>query len=78
MPKKQDHGKLRTTMEKKVGVFWAFLFLIILLSSQDYLYIHWDNTPSYLGFPIWIWWFACIHIVFILALYCFAKKHWRE
>ena len=65
-------------MRRKLGIFWFFLFSLIFLLSQDYLYVRWLSVPEYLGFPSWLFWFALVHLLFIAVFYWFSKKYWEE
>ena len=65
-------------MKNKNGIFWSIAFIVIFLLTQDYLFTKWKGRPSILGFPIWIFWFAIVHLLFILVFYFFAKKYWKE
>ena len=64
-------------MKKKDSILWSILFIFIFLLSQDYLFINWEKTPAILGFPVWLSWFAFVHLLFITTFYFFAKKHWK-
>jgi len=64
-------------MKKNKGL-WLSLFVLIFLLSQDYLFISWEGKPALLGFPIWIVWFAFVHLLFIVGFYFFSKKYWSE
>jgi len=61
-------------MEKKL-VLWILAFVCVFSLSQDYLFVEWRNTPDFLGFPLWMYWFILIHIVFIAVLYLFNKRY---
>lgn len=65
-------------MKRKLSIIWSMIFMMTFLLSQDYLYVIWENTPSILGFPIWVFWFGVVHLVFIGFFYFFAKKYWKE
>ena len=58
-------------MKKKDGIIWSIFFIGIFLLSQDYLFITWEERPTILGFPIWLGWFAFVHVLFITAFYWF-------
>ncbi|MEM0995086.1 MAG: hypothetical protein AAGI49_18795 [Bacteroidota bacterium] len=64
-------------MRKKSGFLWGLAFVIIFLLSQDYLFTDWDNTPSWLGLPAWVTWFAFVHLLFIGVFYFFAERFWK-
>lgn len=65
-------------MKSKNGILWIILFIVVFILSQDYLLINWEGSPSILGFPAWIGWFAFVHVLFIAVFYLFAKKYWNE
>ena len=53
---------------------WILLFSVIFLLAQDYLlFIEW---PEQLvgGFPVWIFYFMLVHMIFIYAIYRLAVK----
>lgn len=64
-------------MKNKKGIYWSIAFIIILLLTQDYLFIEWEGRLAVFGFPVWIFWFAFVHLLFILVFYFFAKKYWK-
>ena len=65
-------------MKNKKGLFWLITFMIVFLLSQDYLFVQWSEKPGILGFPIWLGWFAFVHLLFIVVFYWFAKKYWKN
>ena len=64
-------------MIKKHWILWSFVFIIIFLLSQDYLFTSWEEKPGTLGFPNWLGWFAFVHLLFIGTLYLYSKRHWK-
>lgn len=57
--------------------FWGLLFVLILLLTQDYLFVKWEAAPAFLGLPNWLLWFVGVHVVFIFIFYFFTKKYWK-
>ena len=43
-----------SSMKNKNGFLWAIAFLILLILTQDYLFITWEDGTSFLGFPNWL------------------------
>ncbi|MFK7773027.1 MAG: hypothetical protein AB8F94_12850 [Saprospiraceae bacterium] len=64
-------------MKNKNGFLWGVAFLFILVLTQDYLFITWEDKTSFLGFPIWLSWFMLMHFLFIVVFYFFSKKYWK-
>ncbi len=53
---------------------WIILFSVIFLLSQDYLFfIKWPDK-LFGGFPVWIFYFMLVHVIFIFAIYRLAVK----
>ncbi len=53
---------------------WIILFSVIFLLSQDYLlFIEWPEKLLG-GFPVWIFYFMLVHVIFIFAIYRLAAK----
>ncbi len=65
-------------MQTKATIFWMILFALVIGLSQDYLFVEWASDLVYLGFPSWLGWFVLVHILFLIVLYFFSKKYWRE
>ena len=65
-------------MKRRNRFLWITFFVLIFLLSQDYLWVSWEGKPAVWGFPVWIGWFAFVHLLFIAAFYFFAKKYWKE
>jgi len=66
------------TTNRKNGIFWIFAFLVIVITSQDFLFTEWSSKPTFLGFPSWIFYFMFLQILFIAIFQLFTKKYWTE
>jgi len=65
-------------MRKKRGIYWSLAFLLVFILTQDYLFVDWESSPQFLGFPNWLFWFAGLHVLLMVVFYWFSNKYWRE
>ncbi len=55
-------------------LFWPFLFLLIILLTLSHLVVDFSPTPWFLGLPLWLYWYALLHTLFIGGLLIYIKK----
>ncbi|MGH1364466.1 MAG: hypothetical protein ACRBF0_12980 [Calditrichia bacterium] len=57
---------------------WILVFGSLFILSMDFW--AWENqdTPSWLGFPSRVWYFAALQLAFAVAFYLFARSVWKD
>lgn len=78
-PKNLSEAKKNTPMNRqRKGLLWTAIFVVLFVSSQDYLFMEWPEATGLLGFPIWLFWYFFVQILLVAAIWLFAKKFWQD
>jgi cytochrome b561 len=62
----------------KRTIFWMVLFAAFAALATGFLMLWASSTPSWWGFPAWIFPFIGIHLGFTGAVLAFTKWYWKE
>jgi SSS family solute:Na+ symporter len=66
---------IRPALRKGMYI-WLVIFGAIFILSIDFW--AWGSSRlTMLGFPWWVWYFAALNIVLVVAMIVFSKKYWK-
>ncbi|MEE9372810.1 MAG: hypothetical protein V3V00_07120 [Saprospiraceae bacterium] len=63
---------------KKKRLWWSIFFIITLGLTQASSFIDFGQALSLLGFPLWLFYFIAVHVLFVMGLYYFDKHLFKE
>ncbi len=72
----QSLKELPGKRSRRTSIGWAAFFLGLLFLSIDFW--AWDQgSPTFFGFPSWIWYFLGLNILLVIGYYLFTRYYWR-
>lgn len=72
----QSLNQLTGKRSRRASIGWAAFFLGLLLMAMDF-WAWGKGSPTFFGFPGWIWYFLGLNILLVIGYYLFTRYYWR-